>query len=166
MGLPRSGIDKFKKSLKLSETMASGSAALRDDLERVMATLDVAPRTPEELADGTGIPDPHLEPRIQTLLDRGFISRWGGGEEPVLALTWRGRYQLHRHRFQAAALASLGLGLAAAAGLAWWVAAGAPPAPAARTARPGWAAERAVVLAAAAAVSLLAAGAVRRGASD
>lgn len=163
---PAHVIDTLKEPLKLSEPMASGSAALRDDLERVMATLDRAPHTAKELADGTGIPDPHLDPRIETLLDRSYISRWTGGEEPVLALTWRGRYLLHRDRFQAAALASLGAGLAAAAGIAWWIAAGTPPTPAARTARPGGAAEKAVALAVAALVSLVAAAGIRRGAPD
>lgn len=163
---PATVIDTFKGPLKPSEPMASGSAALRDDLELVMTTLDRAPHTAKELAEGTGIPDTHLEPRIDTLLDRGYISRWTGGDEPVLALTWRGRYLLHRDRFQAAALASLGVGLAAAAGLAWWIAAGTPPAPVARTARPGGAAEKAVALAVAALVSLVAAAGIRRGAPD
>lgn len=146
--------------------MAPGGGALRDDLERVMTTLDRAPHTPAELADGTGVPNPHLEPRIETLLDRGYISRWTGGEETVLALTWRGRYRLHRTRFQAAALAALAAGLAASAGLAAWAASTTPPAAPPPAAGPGGAGEEAMILAVASLLSLALAAGVRWSSSD
>lgn len=152
---PSSGIDTFKGSLKLSGPMAPGSEGLRGDLERIMTTLDRAPHTHEELARETGIPDPHLEPRIETLLDRGYISRWGGGDAPVLALTWPGRYRIQPRRFQAAALASLAAGLAAAAGLTAWAAGTAPS-------TPGPGPEGAAVGLAVASLAVLAAAALRR----
>lgn len=103
--------------------MALDRPGLRDDLERVLEALDHAPHTRAELAEATGIAEDHLDPRLDALRDRGWVARWGGAGDPVLALTWPGRYRLHRARFRAAALASLALGLGVAAALAAWAAA-------------------------------------------
>jgi hypothetical protein len=140
--------------------MAPSRPRLRDDLERGLEALDRGPHTPEELADATGISSEALEARIETLLDRGWVSRWEGGDETVLAMAWRGRYRFHRTRFQVTILASLAAGLAVAAGLAWWAAASRPAPP---VAGPGAATSPwALPLALTAAVSLGAALLLRR----
>lgn len=102
--------------------MAETRPALRDDLARLLEALDRGPHTPDDLAEASGVTPDHLEPRLDELLDRGWIFRWSPEEPPLLALTWRGRYELQRSRFQAAAAASLGVGLAFAAALAAWTA--------------------------------------------
>lgn len=101
--------------------MRATREAVRADHGRMMAVLDRHPHAPEDLAAETGLDPDHLEPRIGELQERGWVERWGD-RDPVLALTWRGRWAYRPRRFRAAALASLGLGVATAAAVAGWAA--------------------------------------------